>query len=585
MNKLVAASASVGWTKTLFSRHSTLNAGLPAATCTTGSPTSMTVRWLSAVFRWTMRVRSLVSISIFCAIAGTTAAASTANINTTRLMACLFLSLVQCCTSRRLPPKSPGRLWLVGFKQRRVISLREVRPPLGVGKDHLPVAYFAASRLDRELADSLQNDGRAFLVAVGEYFARLRDLRHEDQAFNDLSIGLCEGLNQEDPPFRVDFHRAVAQTGNFHGDGTATGSLRNLVNDLLRKAVEDDRSGPGHHVGIWSRPSIPANDRVQGRQIGQSSPVLAAAPFLKPIDQRFQLVSRPFLVSVQGSGSLVAPEEKLLAGLGVVLVGLDLRVSFLQFRQKLLATAHDFGHSAPVVPIDHEALLINLRSKALSSDHSPTIAQARCGSTPEEPPQLLPREVVQSSDLIVAIDFKVLVHVFNPAFLFQLQPRRCRHIVADVAYDLLVGLGSMLQLIQRILKLVDQLPCQVGPSFREARGLQIGYGADLISAGLHRNLRKVPPRTRRFGVLLLGGGVLFLVGEPVFNEPWKTVVLDQAYHIEVKIPAVSCSGLRMKHQRASQLQLLPSNGSDTFGRKPAPTLFEVLSQQPTGVIA
>src|SRR5664280_1830473 len=517
MNKLVAASASVGWTKTLFSRHSTLNAGLPAATCTTGSPTSMTVRWLSAVFRWTMRVRSLVSISIFCAIAGTTAAASTANINTTRLMACLFLSLVQCCTSRRLPPKSPGRLWLVGFKQRRVISLREVRPPLGVGKDHLPVAYFAASRLDRELADSLQNDGRAFLVAVGEHFPRLRDLRHEDQAFNDLPSGLGEGLDQEDPPFRVDFHLAVAQTGNFHGDGTATGTFRNLVNDLLWKAVEDDRSSPSHQVGIWSRPSIPANDRVQGRQIGQSSPILAAAPFLKPIDQRLQLFSRPLFVSVQGSGSLVAPEEELLASLGVVLVCLDLGISFLQFRQKLLATAHDFGHSAPVVPVDHEALLINLRSEALTSDHSPEIAQARRGGTPEEPPQLLAREVVQSPDLIVAIDIQMLVHVFDPAFLFQLQPRRCRHIVADSADHLLIGLGAVLQLIQRILKLVHQLPCQIGPSFRQARSLQIGYGADLISAGLHGNLRKVPPWTRRFRVFGLNGRVLFLVGKPVFD--------------------------------------------------------------------
>src|SRR5664280_2882664 len=353
MNKLVAASASVGWTKTLFSRHSTLNAGLPAATCTTGSPTSMTVRWLSAVFRCTMRVRSLVWVSIICATAGITTAASTANINTTRLMACLFLSLVQCCTSRRLPPKSPGRLWLVGFKQRRDIPTRKLRPPLGVGKDHLPVAYFAASRLDRELPDSLQNDGRAFLVAVGEHFPRLRDLRHEDEAFNDLAVGLREGLNQKDSPFRVDFHLAVAQTGNFHGDRTATGSFRDLVNDLLRKAVEDDRSGPSHHVGIWSRPSIPANDRVQGRQIRQSSPVLAAAPFLKPIDERLQLLSRPFLVSVQGSGSLVAPEEKLLANFGVVLVCLNVRIGFLQIRQKLLATAHDFGHSAPVVSLIH----------------------------------------------------------------------------------------------------------------------------------------------------------------------------------------------------------------------------------------
>src|SRR5664280_2266900 len=558
MNKLVAASASVGWTKTLFSRHSTLNAGLPAATCTTGSPTSMTVRWLSAVFRCTMRVRSLVWVSIICATAGITTAASTANINTTRLMACLFLSLVQCCTSRRLPPKSPGRLWLVGFQQRRGTSRRELRPPLSVGKDHLPVAYLAASRLDRELPDSLKYNGRAFLVAVGEHFPRLRDLRHEDQAFNDLAIGLGEGLDQEDPPLRVDFHLAVAQAGNFHGDRTATGSLRDLVNDLLREAVEDDRSSPSHHVGIWSRPSIPANDRVQGRQIGQSSPILAAAPFLKPIDQRLQLFSRPFLVSVQGSGSLVAPEEKLLAGLGVVLVRLDLGISFLQFRQKLLATAHDFGHSAPVVPVDHEALLINLRSEALSSDHSPKIAQARCGSTPEEPPQFLAREVVQSSDLIVGIDFNVLVHVFDPAFLFQFQPRRCGHIVADVTNDLLIGLRSMLQLIQRILKLVDQLPSQVRPSFREARGLQIGYGADLISAGLHRNLRKVPPGTRRFGVLFLCGGVLFLVGEPVFDEPWKTVVFDQAHHIEVKVAAVCWSGFGMKYQGASQVKMLES---------------------------
>ena len=77
--------------------------------------------------------------------------------------------------------------------------------------------------------------------------------------------------------------------------------------------------------------------------------------------------------------------------------------------------------------------------------------------------------------------------------------------------------------------------------------------------------------------------MLFLVGEPVCDEPWKTVVLDQAHHIEVKVPAVSGSGFRMKDQRASQLQLLPSNGSDTFSRKLASPLFEVLSQQTNGV--
>src|ERR1035438_1330431 len=134
-----------------------------------------------------MRVRSLVWVSIFWATAGISTAASTANINTTRLMDRFSFRWSECCTSRRLPPKSPGRLWLVGFKQRRDTPTGELGPPLGVGKDHFPVAYFAASRLDRELADSLQHNGRAFLVAIGEHFARLRDLRHEDQAFHDRS--------------------------------------------------------------------------------------------------------------------------------------------------------------------------------------------------------------------------------------------------------------------------------------------------------------------------------------------------------------------------------------------------------------
>ena len=89
--------------------------------------------------------------------------------------------------------------------QRRDIPNGQLRPPLGFGKDQLPVAYFAASRLDGELPDSLQDNGRAFLVAIGEHFPRLRDLSHEDQALNDLSIGLSEGLNQEDPAFRIDF--------------------------------------------------------------------------------------------------------------------------------------------------------------------------------------------------------------------------------------------------------------------------------------------------------------------------------------------------------------------------------------------
>ena len=49
MNRLVVASGSSGWMKTLFSRHSILNDELPAATCVTGSPSSITLRWFCVV--------------------------------------------------------------------------------------------------------------------------------------------------------------------------------------------------------------------------------------------------------------------------------------------------------------------------------------------------------------------------------------------------------------------------------------------------------------------------------------------------------------------------------------------------------
>ena len=79
--------------------------------------------------------------------------------------------------------------------------------------------------------------------------------------------------------------------------------------------------------------------------------------------------------------------------------------------------------------------------------------------------------------------------------------------------------------------------------------------------------------------------MLFLVGEPVCDEPWKTDVLDQAHHIEVKIPAVSCSGFRMKDQRASQLQLLLATAATPSAESWHPTLFQVLRQQMNGIFS
>src|SRR5581483_5937691 len=94
-------------------------------------------------------------------------------------------------------------------------------------------------------------------------------------------------------------------------------------------------------------------------------------------NQRLQLFSCPFVVGIQRGRSLVAPEENLLAGFGVLLVRLNLRISFLQFRQKLLTSSHDFRHAAPVIAVYDETFLIDLRSEALSSNEPTEITQ-RC---------------------------------------------------------------------------------------------------------------------------------------------------------------------------------------------------------------
>src|SRR5581483_2637339 len=113
-------------------------------------------------------------------------------------------------------------------------------------------------------------------------------------------------------------------------------------------------------------------------------------------------------------GSLVAPEEKLLASFGVLLVRLNLGISSFQFCQKLLTAGHDFRHTVPVIAVHDKAFLIDLWSEALSSNEPPEIAQRCRHRTAKEPSQFLADEVVQLAHLIVSIDFQVLVHVLDP---------------------------------------------------------------------------------------------------------------------------------------------------------------------------
>jgi len=159
MNKLVAASAS--WLdNTLFSRHSTLNEGfrphLYDRFCDFDDR-KVVQRCLQmddagAVMVW---------VSIFCATAGQIPRPALRT-STQRVSWMFFPFVASNVVVQETPSEVSWTAVVSWFKQRRNISRWELRPPLSIGKDHLPVAYFAASRLDRELPDSLQNHGEPF---------------------------------------------------------------------------------------------------------------------------------------------------------------------------------------------------------------------------------------------------------------------------------------------------------------------------------------------------------------------------------------------------------------------------------------
>src|SRR5258708_5229359 len=105
----------------------------------------------------------------------------------------------------------------------------------------------------------------------------------------------------------------------------------------------------------------------------------------------------------------------------------------------------------------------------------------------------------------------MLVHISDSLFLFELEPWCLTYFVSDCAEDVLVRLCAMFQLVKRVLKLVNELPCQIVSSICQTGGLEIGDRTNLIPSCLHGNLRQVPPGARRLWSFVLLRCVPFFV--------------------------------------------------------------------------
>src|SRR5579863_3460526 len=209
--------------------------------------------------------------------------------------------------------------------------LWNLRAPLSSGKGDYPIPRLASAGLNWKWTDSFDHDGRALFVAFAKDLAFSRHLSEKDEAFVDLTVAIREMADQENAAVPVDFDFAVCEIGDLYRDRPPSGAFGDLVHDLLRKRIEHDRPGSRNKLMLRIRPSIPAHDRVQGRQVCQSGSILALGPDADLIDQGPQLFPRALLETLKSGGGLLTAENGFFPSLGILFQCLDFGFDLLQF--------------------------------------------------------------------------------------------------------------------------------------------------------------------------------------------------------------------------------------------------------------
>ena len=154
---------------------------------------------------------------------------------------------------------------LIDCLRQRDNAFRNFRAPLSAGECDNPIPCFTSAGLNREGAHTLQDDRRALRIPLSKHLALPGHLGQKDEACMDLAVAIGEMADQKDPSLPVNFHFAVAEIWDLYADGTASGSFRDLVDNLLRKRVEDDRAGARRMLLLWVRPPVSTHNRVQSR--------------------------------------------------------------------------------------------------------------------------------------------------------------------------------------------------------------------------------------------------------------------------------------------------------------------------------
>src|SRR6266852_5196520 len=292
MKRLVVASGSSGWMKTLLSRHSILNDELPAATCVTGSPSSITLRWFCVVPSRVILLRSGFCVSIFWPNAVKVAITMSIKV---RFMGCT--PSVNLSTSQRSLQGGPvaqtspkGALLLVQLWR------QNLGPLPGTKKLKLPVPHFRPPGLELHGINPLSS------AVIVDQVPVPRHLHEEGFPLDDLSLAVADLIDEVNVAVFVDVYVPVNQIRNRNGDRTASSALRDHVDEFLRKGIEHD--APGTLAPL-------ACDRVESRQPVVGVLRLPFGPLPHQVDHIAHLLAGAFLIPMQRCLGFVATLECL----------------------------------------------------------------------------------------------------------------------------------------------------------------------------------------------------------------------------------------------------------------------------------
>src|SRR5215471_14218579 len=122
------------------------------------------------------------------------------------------------------------------------------------------------------------------------------------------------------------------------------------------------------------RPSVPAHDRVQGRQVCQSTSILTLGPDADLIDQGPQLFPRALLKTLKSRGGLLTAEDGFLLSVGIFFQCLDFGFGLLQFVPKFPSLTQNLSYDGCIVLVDRGALGKDFRGEFRTSDQPSKIA-------------------------------------------------------------------------------------------------------------------------------------------------------------------------------------------------------------------